>query len=72
MLAAAEQLPEIRAVATIGAPADTNHLLHLLADSREAILDDGEAEVCLAWRPLPARHGGVAGLIGLNGAESSP
>ena len=30
VLAAAEHIPETRAVATIGAPADTEHLLHLL------------------------------------------
>jgi uncharacterized OsmC-like protein/alpha/beta superfamily hydrolase len=56
VLAAAEQLPETRAVATIGAPADPSHLLHLLADSREAILDDGEAEVCLASRTFRIRR----------------
>lgn len=49
-------MPRTTSVATIGAPADTNHLLHLLADSREQILDDGEAEVCLASRTFRRRQ----------------
>ena len=55
VLAAAEQVPETRAVATIGAPADTEHLLHLLAGSRQEIEEAGEAEVCLAARPFRIR-----------------
>ncbi len=55
VLAAAEQVPEIRAVATIGAPADTEHLLDLLGDSRAEIEETGEAEVCLAARPFRIR-----------------
>ncbi len=50
VLAAAERLPETRAVITIGAPADTDHLLHLLADDKQEILEHGEAEVSLASR----------------------
>lgn len=37
VLAAAEHIPEARVVATIGAPAGTEHLLHLLDDSRHEI-----------------------------------
>ena len=55
VLAAVEQIPETRAVATIGAPAGTDHLLHLIADSREEIEEKGEAEVCLAARPFRIR-----------------
>ncbi|MGA8979372.1 MAG: bifunctional alpha/beta hydrolase/OsmC family protein [Pedococcus sp.] len=55
VLAAAEQIPETRAVATIGAPAGTEHLLHLLAESRAEIEEQGEAEVCLASRPFRIR-----------------
>ena len=55
VLAAAEHVPETRAVATIGAPADTEHLLHLLAESRAEIEQKGEAEVCLASRPFRIR-----------------
>lgn len=55
VLAAAEHLPETRAVATIGAPAGTEHLLHLLGESREEIEETGEAEVRLASRPFRIR-----------------
>ncbi len=55
VLAAAEHVPETRAVATIGAPADTEHLLHLLAESRAEIEQKGEAEVCLASRHFRIR-----------------
>lgn len=55
VLAAAEQIPETRAVATIGAPADTEHLLHLLGESRQVIEETGEAEVCLAARRFRIR-----------------
>ncbi len=55
VLAAAEHVPETRAVATIGAPAGTEHLLHLLGESRAEIEEKGEAEVCLASRPFRIR-----------------
>jgi len=50
VLAAAEHIPEARAVATIGAPAGTEHLLHLLGETRREIEEAGEAEICLAER----------------------
>ncbi len=56
VLAVAEHIPETRAVATIGAPADTEHLLHLLAENRHEIEETGEAEVCLAERPFRIRR----------------
>ena len=56
VLAAAEHIAETRAVATIGAPAGTEHLLHLLAESRHEIELNGEAEICLASRPFRIRR----------------
>ncbi len=56
VLAAAGRIPETRAVATIGAPADTEHVLHLLGESRREIEASGEAEVCLAERPFRIRR----------------
>lgn len=56
VLAAAEHIPEVRAIATIGAPADTEHLLRLLAESRDEIEAAGEAEICLAARPFKIRR----------------
>lgn len=55
-LAAAGRMSSIRAVSTIGAPADVAHILHLFdADSLETINTEGEAEVVLAGRPFVVR-----------------
>jgi putative redox protein len=52
-LAAAGDLPEVRAVATIAAPFDVTHVLGLFdAATLAAIEQDGEAEVTLAGRPF--------------------
>ena len=56
VLAAADRIPEVRAVATIAAPADTEHMLHLLQGDREEIEAHGEAEVVLAGRPFRIRR----------------
>ena len=50
VLAATEQVPEARAVCTIGAPADPSHVRHLFSDSAEQIADRGEAEVTIGGR----------------------
>lgn len=50
VLAAAAELPDCEAVATIGAPADPQHVSHLFADHREKIETEGRATVELAGR----------------------
>ncbi len=50
VLRAAEQLDSVKAVATIGAPADPEHVTHLLESSEQEIEESGEAEVSLAGR----------------------
>lgn len=50
VLAAAPAIPESRGVATIGAPADPAHVLHLLGENVAAIREHGEAVVTLAGR----------------------
>ncbi len=50
VLAAAPEIPETRAVATIGAPFDPAHVTHLLAPAVTEITAAGEAEVMLAGR----------------------
>ncbi len=55
VLAATHRIPEVRAVATIAAPADTEHMLQVLSTSRQEIEEHGEAEVCLADRPFRIR-----------------
>ena len=50
VLAAADEIPGIRAVATIGAPADPGHVTELFGSRVDEIRDRGEAEVKLAGR----------------------
>lgn len=50
VLAAAAELPSVKAVATIGAPADVGHVLHNFGASLAEIEDEGRAEVRLAGR----------------------
>lgn len=50
VLAAAADMPGVRAVVTIGAPADTDHVLHNFGSSLETIEREGEAQVTLAGR----------------------
>ncbi|MFS8099507.1 alpha/beta hydrolase [Lentzea alba] len=52
VLAAAHRIPEARAVVTIGAPADTAHVEHLIGSSKAEIEAHGVAEVLLAGRPF--------------------
>ncbi|NEE03269.1 OsmC family protein [Phytoactinopolyspora halotolerans] len=56
VLAAAERIPEVRAVATIGAPADPAHVTDLFAGDRSEIETSGEATVQLAGRPFRVRR----------------
>src|SRR3546814_854799 len=62
-LMAAREIPSIRAVATIGAPFDIEHVLHQFAPaSLETIEATGEAEVLLAGRPFIVRRSFVDDL----------
>lgn len=56
VLAVTHRIPEVRAVATIGAPADPDHLAHLLLEDRAEIEARGEAEVQLAGRTFCIRR----------------
>ena len=51
-LAAAGEVPEAVAVATVGAPAEPAHVQHLFQEARPEIEAKGEAEVLLAGRPF--------------------
>jgi uncharacterized OsmC-like protein/alpha/beta superfamily hydrolase len=56
VLAAAERIPEARAVATIGAPSDTEHLRNTLVRIAPDLEERGEAEVHLGGaRPFRVR-----------------
>lgn len=50
VLAAAGKIAEVKAVATIAAPASPGHVAHLLTDARPEIDAKGDAEVVLAGR----------------------
>ncbi|MEX2541411.1 MAG: bifunctional alpha/beta hydrolase/OsmC family protein [Trueperaceae bacterium] len=56
VLAAAPHLPSVRAVATVGAPADQQHVERLIIDSRTAIETQGEALVDIGGRPFTVRR----------------
>lgn len=51
-LKVADEIPEVKAVATIGSPCDTTHILHQFADQVEEIEEEGEAKVSLGGRPF--------------------
>lgn len=56
VLAAAHELPEARAVATIAAPCDPSHVRRLLGNGVAAIERDGEAEILLEGRRFRFRR----------------
>lgn len=56
VLAAAGDVPECRAVATIGAPADAEHVVHNFGAQLETIEREGEGEVQLAGRRFRIRR----------------
>lgn len=51
-LAATPQLPKVKSVVTIGAPADPAHIKTHIEDDLEKIYEEGEAEVTLAGRTV--------------------
>ncbi len=55
VLAAAGDLPDVRAVATIGAPADAEHVIHNFGAKVDEIDTTGEAEVTLGGRQFTIR-----------------
>ncbi len=62
MLAIAGRVPEVKAVATIGAPADVAHVAHLFDASRDEIAEKGKAEVELAGRRFTVSKGFIDDL----------
>ncbi len=55
IVAAAEQITEARAVATIGSPYDPRHVEHLIKN-KEELLEKGEATVDIGGRPFHVRR----------------
>ncbi|MGB0115123.1 MAG: alpha/beta fold hydrolase [Ilumatobacteraceae bacterium] len=56
VLAVAHSIPEVRAVATIGAPSSPSHVEALFGSSLSAIEDDGDADVELGGRTFTIRR----------------
>lgn len=56
VLAVAGEIPEVKAVATIGAPSDVGHVLAQFGAHVDEINDKGEAEVALAGRNFTIRR----------------
>ncbi len=56
VLAVAERLDSVRAVATIGAPSDPGHVEHLFAEHADTIEETGSATVDLAGREFEIRQ----------------
>jgi putative redox protein len=56
VLAAAGRIPEVDAVATIGAPSDPGHVANLFGDRLAEIRERGEGEVVLAGRAFCIRR----------------
>jgi len=59
VLAAAGDIPEVKAVATIGAPADVGHVLHQFGATLDDIREQGKADVSLAGRQFTITRGFV-------------
>ncbi|MDR3518373.1 MAG: alpha/beta hydrolase [Azospirillaceae bacterium] len=62
VLAAAGKLPDIAAVAVVGAPFDARHVTAMFEDDLPTILDHGEATVDLGGRPFTIRRSFVEDL----------
>jgi putative redox protein len=70
VLAAAAQLPSVKAVATIGAPCDAAHVVHHFEEHKAKIEEDGEAEVNLGGRPFRIRKALLDDLAGQSMGEA--
>jgi putative redox protein len=66
VLAAAGSMPEVRAVCTIGAPADPDHVKHNFDNAITEIEEKGEAEVLLVGRPFRIRRQFLEDIAGQN------
>lgn len=62
VLLAAERVKTVRSIVTVGAPSDAAHVKHLFADSEEALLRDGRAEVTIGGRTFELEAGFVHDL----------
>lgn len=66
VIPAAQQIPEVAAVATIGAPADPAHVTHLFEGVLEEVEREGRAEVVLGGQRLKVSRAFVDDLQAFN------
>lgn len=64
VVAVASRLPMVKAVATIGAPSDADHVIHNFGSKLDEIETRGEAEVLLAGRPFTIKKQFVEDVSG--------
>jgi putative redox protein len=64
VIAAAARAPEVRAVATVGAPHDVGHVVHQFGGQEAAVRDAGEAVVQLGGRPFTVRRAFLEDVAG--------
>jgi uncharacterized OsmC-like protein len=62
VLAAAGELPDVAAVATVGAPAEVSHVTRLLGDGLDTLMTKGDGEVHIGGRPFRIRRSFVEDL----------
>jgi len=66
VVTAAQHIAGVKAVATIGAPSDAEHVIHNFGRNLETIEQHGEAEVSLAGRPFTIKKQFVDDVRGAN------
>lgn len=70
-VAVASRLPEVKAVATIGAPSDAGHVIHNFGHKLDEIEAAGEAEVLLGGRPFRIKKQFVEDVSGARVKEAA-
>ncbi len=70
VLMAAARIDSVKAVVTIGAPADPAHVLQHLADQRETLETEGEAHIVVAGRRFTLRRKFLDDLTGTRFADA--
>ncbi|MEO9971761.1 MAG: bifunctional alpha/beta hydrolase/OsmC family protein [Hyphomonadaceae bacterium] len=71
VVAVASRLDSVKAVATIGAPSDADHVIHNFGSRLDEIEEHGEAEVNLAGRPFKIKQQFVEDVSGAKVREAA-
>ena len=71
VVAVASRLPSVKAVATIGAPSDADHVIQSFGSRLDEIEQRGEAEVDLAGRPFKIKQQFVEDVTGAKVREAA-